>query len=308
MFLLYVHLLRQAGVKPTVGLVADRDRIFFRQSLLTPFQLDHQLVGIPAPGRSTIWVDPSLRFASPGLVLPDYQGTRGLEIDLDTWTVKPAMIGVQPAAFNVRQFAYEITAGEEEDSFKVVAGFGGYPEYAQRRRFMALEPKEQARTLKEDLEGDLRGATLTRTAVLHAQDPKANVAWEAEGRIEVEAGRRRALDPFPAMPWAVPVPSALPERRTHLIVMPYPRTHVAHSRVRMPAGYRLAPNEPINHANSLGTVAFSAKEVEPGLADVVLRVELKAVVLQPEAYKELKDYLAWVEDASRRQLTLERSR
>ncbi len=308
MLLLYLHLLKQAGLKPTVALVADRDRIFFRETLLTPFQLDRQLVGIAAPGRSTIWVDPTLRFASPGLVLPDYQGTRGLEVDLETWQVKPAKISAQPAAFNVRQFSYEITAGEEEDAFKVVAAFSGYPEYAQRRRFMALEPKEQARTLKEDLEADLRRATLTRTAVLHAQDPKENVSWEAEGRLEVDAGRRRTLDPFPAMPWAVPIPSALPEGRTHLIVMPYSRTQVARSRVRMPPGYRLSLNEPLNRANQLGTVVFSAKEVEPGVAEAVMRVELTAVVLQPEAYGELKDYLAWVEDASRRTLTLERAR
>ena len=120
------------------------------------------------------------------------------------------------------------------------------------------------------------------------------MAWEAEGRIEVEAGRRRALDPFPAMPWAVPIPSALPERRTHLIVMPYPRTHVAHSRVRMPAGYRLAPNEPINHANSLGTVAFSAKEVEPGIAERCCGSSSRRSSCSRKPTSELKDYLAWV--------------
>jgi hypothetical protein len=308
MFLLYLHLLKQAGMKPTVALVADRDRIFFRHDMLSPFQLNRQLVGITAPGRGTIWVDPSLRFASPGLVLPDYQGTRGLELDVDTWTMKPVTIPAQTEAFNVRKFSYDITAGEEEDLFKVVASFGGYPEYAQRRRFMALEPKEQARTLKEDLEADLQGASITRTEVLHAQDPKDNVTWEAEGRLEVESGRRRIVKPFPAMPRAVPIPSALPEKRSEPIIMPYSRTQVAKSRVRMPAGYRLSAAEPTKHENLVGTVAFSAREVEPGVAEAVMRVELRAVVLRPEAYPQVKDYLAWVEDAARRTLVLERSR
>jgi hypothetical protein len=307
MFLLYLHLLREAGAKPSIALVADRDRIFFRRSLLTPFQLDRQLVVVSAPGRSPVFVDPALRFAAPGLVLPDYQGTRGLELDVEKWTVKPLAIPAQVAAFNVRQFKYEIAAGEEEDAFKVVAQFAGYPEFAERRRFMALEPKEQARTLKEDLEEDLRGATLTRAEVLGAQDPKQNVSWQAEGRREVEGGRRRILAAFPAMPTPLRIPSALAERRTLPIVMPYSRTHLARSRITLPAGYRLAPSEPLNRSNALGTVSYSAAETSPGVAEAALRVELNAVVLAPDAYKDLKDYLAWVDDASHRTVVLERA-
>ena len=172
---------------------------------------------------------------------------------------------------------------------------------------MALEPKEQARTLKEDLEEDLKGATITRTEVVGTHDAKLNVGWQAEGRLEVEGSRRRTLRPFPAMPRAVPIPSALAERRTLPIVMPYSRMQVARSRVQLPPGYRLSRSEPMDRANDVGSVSFSAKEAEPGIAEASMKVELKAVFLPAEKYQDVKDYLAWVRDAANRTLTLERS-
>jgi hypothetical protein len=308
MFLMYVQLLKNVGITPKVAFVTPRSRRIFNENLLSPFQLDEQIVGIPGgPNQDTIWVDPSERFASPGLIWPEYQGTRGLEVDLDTWEVKSTMLPVQASAYNVRVFQYVITPDEEDDRFQLTARFSGYPEYVERRRFMALEPKEQSRTLKEDLEEDLVGATISKAEVHEAHSAGLNVRWEVEGRVEREAGRRRTVRPFPGLPAPLPAPDSLPESRSMLIVLPYARTHAASSQIHVPEGYRLAPVEPFNKANVVGTVSWSAAQASPELAKVALKVEIQSALHPPEHYAALKEFLAWVREARGRVLTLERA-
>ena len=139
MFLLFLNLAKDAGLKPTVALVTDRDERIFRPSLLAPFQLDRYLVGVTEPGAPTMWLDPAVRFGSD-TIPPDYQGTKGLELDMDTWTLKPVSILPQPAEYNVRRFTYDLNLGAEADQFAIKAEFNGYPDYEARWRFLKLEP------------------------------------------------------------------------------------------------------------------------------------------------------------------------
>jgi hypothetical protein len=305
MFLLYLHLAKQAGLKPTVALVTDRSKRVFQWKLLSNYQLDHYLVGVAESGRPVLWLDPTLRFGG-GVIHPSHQGTPGLELDTDAWTLKPVRMPILPAAFNVREFTYELQLGEDEDAFTAKARFGGYPDYVERRQFMALEPKEQSRSLKERLEKELKTATITRAEVAGAQSADRNMTWEAEGRMEVEASRRRTVGLFPAMPRVVTVPPALPETRTLPIVLPYPCVQVARTRVSIPSGYHLVTGDGVDHSNTVGSVSLSLREAGPGRAEAVLRIELTSTMLRPEAYGELKEFLTWSEAASRRSVILER--
>lgn len=318
MLLLFLELARDAGLRPTVALVADRDERLFRPALLAPFQLGQYswyartwdphnggLVGITVPGAATLWLDPSLRFGS-ATILPAYQGTAALELDTEAWTLKPISIPTQPAASNVRRFAYELDLREKSDAFKVKAQFSGYPDYLEHRRFGLEESAEQVRRLKESLQEEIAGAEVTRTQVDHAQDPAANVEWAAEGRIEAEPARRRAFRPFPAMPWPLRVsPAALSSTRTAPIVMPYLQVHAAEAIVRVPAGYRLITGEPVEHSNSFGSVSLTTNPTASGVS-AVLRVEITKLVQPAEAYADLKEFLAWIEDACGRSFILEK--
>lgn len=305
MFLLFLNLAKDAGLKPTVALVTDRERRIFRPSLLAPFQLDEYLVGVTEPGTPTMWLDPAVRFGS-GTILPDYQGTKGLELDMDAWTLKPVSIPPQPAAYNVRRYVYELNLGAEADQFAVKAEFSGYPDYETRWRFLTLEPAEQSRKLKEELEKSLTGAEMTRAQVSNAQAADQNVEWAAEGRIEAESERRRSVRPFPAMPWPLWVaPSELASTRTVPIVLSFLQVHTAQSTVRYPPGYRLITGAAVQHANALGSVSLTMKET-PSAVVAVLRVDINHLFLAAEAYGDLKDFLAWIQDACGRTFILEK--
>jgi hypothetical protein len=307
MFLLYLNLARDVGLKPTVALVANREQRLFRAEMLAPFQFDDYLVGVSEPGAPTLWLDPSMRFGS-GTLLPAYQGTSALELDLEAWTLKPVSIPPQPPAYNVRRYTYELTLGEESDHLSVRAEFNGYPDWAERWRFLKLEPAEQARKLEDELESEITGADVTTARVDNAQAANENVAWTAEGRIEVAPERRRTVKPFPAMRWPFWIASSeLAATRTVPIVLPYLQIHAAKSTVRFPAGYRLITGAPVQHANSIGSVSLSIKET-PSAAEAVLRVDVNKLFLSPEAYGDFKDFLSWLQDACGRGFILERVR
>ena len=307
MLLLFLQLAKDAGLKPTIALVTDRDVRIFRPALLAPFQLDDYLVGISEPGAPTMWLDPAVRFAS-GTILPQYQGTSALELDMDAWTLKPVVIQPQPPAYNARRYNYELNLGEESDAFAIKAEFNGYADYSERWRFMKLEPTEQARRLKEELEKGITGAAVTRTQVENAQSAEHNLVWTAEGRIEAEAERRRTIDPFPDMPWPVWVAaSELPSTRTVPIAMPYLQVHEAISTVRRPAGYRLITGRPVQLTSPFGSVSLRLKDLPSGV-EAVLRVEIKTLFLRSEGYADLKELLASIQDACGRRFILEKER
>jgi len=307
MMLLFLNLAKDAGLKPTVALVADREQRIFRPSLLAPFQFGQYLVGVADPGSPTMWLDPALRFGSSTL-LPAYQGTKGLELDIDAWTAKPVSIPAQPAAYNVRRYTYDLNLGEDADQFAIKAEFNGYPDYEVRWRYLKFEPAEQARKLKEELEQSLSGWEMTRTQVDNAQAADQNVTWTAEGRIEAEAERHRTVRPFPSMPWPLWVSaSELASTRTQPVVLPFLQVHAAQSTVRYPAGYRLITGEPMQHANALGSVSLTMKHT-PSTLVAVLRVDINKLQLPAEAYGDLKELLAWIQDACGRTFILEKER
>lgn len=308
MFLLLLHLAKDAGLKPTVVLVADREERIFRPTLLAPFQLDHYLIGVSEPTRPTLWLDPTARFAG-AVIRPEYQGTSGLEVDTDEWTLKQTSIPAQPAAYNVRRYTYQLDLGEEEDQLRLKAEFSGYPDWAERWRFLKLEPAEQSRRLKEDLEKEITGAEVTHAQVDNAQSPDQGLAWTAEARIEVEPGRRRTVSLFRAMPWPLWVPTAeLAATRTVPIVMSYLQAHGAKATVTYPAGHRLITGGPVQQSNSLGSVTLSIRQTAPATVEAVLRVEITTLVLPAASYGELKDFIGWVQDACGRTFILENQR
>ena len=173
---------------------------------------------------------------------------------------------------------------------------------------MKLEPAEQSRKLKEELEKGLTGAEVTRAQVNNAQTADQNLEWTAEGRIEADSERRRTVRPFPAMPWPIWVaPSELASTRTVPIVVPFLQVHAAQSTVRYPSGYRLITGGPVQHASPFGSVSLTMKET-PSAVEALLRVEINKLFLTADAYGSFKDFLASIQDACGRTFILERER
>ena len=307
---IYFRLLQDAHLPPTKLLfVADRDRWCMDPNIRDVDQYSSVLVGIPEEGRPPLWVDPGLRFAQPGLINADYQGTLGLCVDTATWSATFIPVPVLGLRSSLQSYTCRLEVGEDEDTFKLEAAFVGHPEHLQRKRYLALQQAAQDKLLRERLEAQDARCQVTRTEVLNATDPRQNLAWRAEGRREREPGSRLAVDPFPLVPLPFHAPDAWPEQRTDPIILPHAGIFLARASFRIPAGYHPLPQEKFEHRNSFGAVIWAqeqvAAEAGPEL-QVALRVDVEHPTGGPERYQDLKDFMAWVREAKARLVVLEK--
>lgn len=308
---MYFYLLKEAGLIPLIGLVVDRDILLFDYNTLDANQFTHELFGIEEAGRGILWLDPTLRFATPGLIPSEYQGTAGLMVDSGNWKASPFTVPVQPALANQCQFHYQVSLDDDGESFAVVAEFSGIPEYEERNRFFIYDNAGQTRILKEGLESRIKNLVLTKAEVLNAQDSLNNISWKVAGQIETAPSRVREVMPFPAMPSPLWIPDSFPSQRHEPILMPYCSTHLAVAHIEVPAGYHYEPGTPFSHTNRFGSVHWlAAPETKNGRSSVkaLLRVDVTGFYEKPEAYDDFKAFLGWVREATGRTVKLERTR
>lgn len=306
MKLLYYHLLQAAGIKPLIGKVPNRDVTLFDWQHLNPWQFDRDLIGIEESGKGVLWLDPSLRAAMPGVLAPEFTWVPAFVIDSKTWKGSKGSIagGGVP---NARKYTFQIELGEDGDQFKMSSEFGGYPEYLERSRYLALDPVAQSKELKERFENAMKNLVISSAEVNNAADVTKNVTWHVEGSIEREPQRRRVVDPFPGMPWPLWVPSKLDETRTSTIVLPYPCAQVAVATFKAPKGFVMEPQLPIKEQNTFGKVIWMPTfDATTGEIKVVLRVEVTGVIAAADQWGNLKVFLGWVEEACRRQVSLKK--
>jgi hypothetical protein len=307
MRLLFYHLLKAAGLKPVIAKVPDREVSLFSWTHLNPWQFHADLIGVEEAGGGMMWFDPSNRFATPGVVHPDYTAVPALIVNTATWTGSRGVVGSLGANANIRRYTYRLDLEEDADRFQVDSEFAGYPEYVERNRYMALEPKEQSKLLKETFEKAMKNLAVTGSEVKNTSDAKASVTWQLKGSLERESSRRRAVDPFPGMPWPLWVPSKLEEVRTVPIVLPYQATQLAVSSFTVPKGYTMGQHQELQQQNGFGKVFWvPSYDAATRTGKVVLRVEVSTVSASASQWAQFRQFLTWIEDACRRQIVLTR--
>lgn len=310
MVVLLYNLLKDAGKQPKIALLSDRNVTLFRLGIFNPWQATHAAVAIGVLGKGMLLLDPSQRFAAPGLVHPDFQGVQGLLLDpKNNWSAQPFTVPIQPAAFNQRRFEYTLEIGEEEDRFKVNAQFSGFPELVERRRYDDDEQMERNRKLKKRFEKQIQGVVIQNAEVQNAENPSANVAWAVEGTVERENGRQRHVLPFPGLFFPINIPDVMPAERTLPMVMPYLQIQSARCSIKIPKGYKIQAGQLFEQRNSFGTVAWSAQmqaQGEETTAIVTLNVSVDSMFAPSAAYEGLKTYLGWIIEVYKRKLILEK--
>ena len=306
---LFAALAEQAGLHPRLAFVKDRNFSLFHYEIPNVYQLQDFLVGIPLGPTDTMWLDPSLRFVSPGLILPAYQGVQGLVMDVGAWKPRPEVVNAQPSQFNQSVYHFLLEIAGEEEHIKAKTGFTGYPEMVERRKYLASSQEEADRSLKEAMEKRIADATVTLALVSGAWSSDQNAHWDFEAKREVAGGGTLRLDPFPGMGAPTWLPSSWPDHRTVPVVMHHLFTHDAESRVHLPAGYVLQPAPALEQQNSFGTVSWKVEvKTEGGAATATVKyhVDLQRLSAPAGAERELRQFLAWVEDGYRRMLVLEK--
>ncbi|MBI3130418.1 MAG: hypothetical protein HYZ13_03585 [Acidobacteria bacterium] len=305
MRLLFFHLLKSAGIIPKVGMVVDREFNFFDWNSLNPWQFNHRLIGVDDPQGGTAWFDPTCRYATPGVVHPDYTGVPALVIDSATWKPVRGTVATLGAGLNSRRFTYALTLQDEQDEFTLKTEFGGFPEFLERLRFMKLEPSEQSKELKDSLTRSMKNVTIDSAEIQNATDSTKGVLWEVKGRIERESQRKRTVDPFPSMPWPLEVPTKLEAKRTGPIILPFLMTHIAISTFKVPSGWTMGEQQTLKMQNGFGRVVW-LPSYDPATREgkVVLRVDVSAMSAGAIEWGAFKAYLGWIEDACRRSVEL----
>ncbi|HEY3399965.1 MAG TPA: hypothetical protein VGK03_04980 [Geothrix sp.] len=307
MRLLFYHLLKQAGLVPKIGKVVDRDRAFFDWTQLNPWQFHHDLIGIDLPAGGTAWVDPTLRHATPGVIHPDYTGVNMLQIDTATWKPSRGTIPGRSASANGRKYTYILDLTDDGDTFDMRSEFTGYPEYVERQSYMALEPREQEKALRERFEKAMKNLVVSEAVVSDTADPKKDVTWRVKGSLERGPGRSRAVDPFPGMPWPLWVPPQMDQERKVAIVLPYLSLQIAQSQFQVPQGFKPRLQEEMRQENEFGRV-FWVPAFDPATrkASVTLRVEVNTLSRGADRWESFRTFLGWIETACRRQVVLVR--
>ena len=299
MFLLYLQVFQDLGLKPVVVFVGGPDGQPFTPSVRSPGQFTWRLLGVPVQGgKGMLWFDPMARFFPQGLVPGVYQGVPGLLVDPETWSSSLYQMPVQPPALNRTRLDYALELGEEEDVFKVQAKFMGLPEYAERYRFLTLDPAEQGRKLRLDVETAATSLTVDRAAVANAADPASNLAWELSGTMAAAGGRVREVQPFPYLPTHFNLPKDWPTERDIPIRLPYCQILACTATFRVPGGYTLRKVEPMKNENAWGKVLLtvtSHPEAGGEQVEVAFSVTLARMFGAAGDYQTLRSFMDWVE-------------
>lgn len=306
MVLLYVNLLKGAGVDPKLALVRNRNQGIFEYGFASLHQAQVFLVGVDEPGKPTLWMNPEARYSPPGILDSDYQGTPCLFVDTRTWDTTPGSIPFQSRDVNRRHFDYRVEPGDEQCLFTLKAAHAGLPALRERDHFLPMSQALQDENLKTSLEARYPAAKITSAKVLNATDPSRTVAFDAAGTVPLEEGRRIQLAPFPCMPPPLWIPQSFPETRKERIVLPYSRIQTAECVMKVPPGYRLAPTEDMRMANGLGRVTWVAEALGAEEVKITFKVEVVVTSTGPGSYGAFRTFLGWIDEAMRRRVLMEK--
>jgi len=307
MVLLYVNLLKGAGVDPKLALVRGRNAGLFEYWFPSLHQTEAILVGVDEPGKPTLWMNPGTRYLPAGILESEYQGTPTLFVDTRTWEPVQGTLPFQSMDVNRRHFDYRVEPADEQCRFTLKAAFTGLPAVREREASLPLPQGRQDEALKASLEARALGGEIAWAKVLNATDPSRTVAWEAAGTLPLEEGRRVQLTPFPCMPPPLWIPPSFPETRKERIVLPYSRIQTAECVMKLPRGYRLAPTEDMRRSNGFGRVAWTVAAMEdPGEVKVTFKAEVVVASSGPGSYGAFRTFLGWIDEAMRLRVLVER--
>ncbi|MBI3130419.1 MAG: hypothetical protein HYZ13_03590 [Acidobacteria bacterium] len=307
MRLLFYCLLEEMGIKPLVAKVVDREQALFEWGQLNPWQFGNDLIGVRNPDGATVWFEPTRRFVTPGVVHPDYTGVPALILDSASWKATRGVVGVLDARFNRRKYTYAMELDESSDTYDLSAEFTGFPENVERSRYLALDPKEQSKTLKEHYERSMKNLQVASAEVFNSASAQMGLSWTLKGALEREGGRSRVVEPFPGMPWPLWIPDRLEETRALPIVLPYPMVQEAVSTFKIPAGYRIPTLQGVSHENGFGRVTWTPTvDAANRTVKVVFQTEVGAYSAPPPEWQAFRTFLGWVESACRMQILLSR--
>lgn len=310
-FNLAFRLLMDANLHPKLILAADRDNREFLFDLKDYHQVDRWLIAVAGPdGKSMLISQPNSRLLPLGIIDSAFQGTKALMVDSQDWSAHPFQIPFQSPELSRKTFNLEVDPEEDGTRFKIHQSSDGIEGWIERTGFFSLTREEANRRLKEKLQGST-SITIEKVDIPGWDQPMGTSTWEAEGRSELDGGRRRTLDPFPTLVCPMWVPTSWPQSRIDPVVMYYPSFFEATSRIHVPEGWKADLPEATERDNYFGKVTWKAEALqESGATTILVSYTVRVSTILGGAGRELdlRELLSWVSEAWNRRITLEKSR
>lgn len=307
MFYLAYQLMQDAGLNPKVIGVVNRYEKVMQTSVKNLYQFDRYVLGVDAPGKGTLILDPQDRTLPIGTIPYAYQRTTSLVVDTATWKTSVHEIPEMSAEQNLRRYEFQHNLNGGKHSVVVDSSFKGVPEYLERDRFFALSPEAQTESLKKSFGGQQYGWVVEKSEVHNATDRRNPIAQHVTAVREYEESRRMQISPFPGMPSTLYIPDNLPETRHVPISLGYTRTHRATARIKLPEGFHLVPTPAMDQKNYFGHVRWEVKAdpVQPHEALLSYEVVLSEATTSDLYYPALLQFLGWVREAQSRNVIVE---
>lgn len=304
---LFYHLLKESGVHPHILHVVSIHERPFIESMRTDAQFHWTLLRVVEDGKPPLLLDSDLRFAKPGLISTEFQGTKAVAMDSATWGIGMTQVGFQQAEDAVSD--YRFTIGPLEQGrlpYQIEAVFQGMADQSERNAFLPTASGQRWAMLQARLEGDGKAQCLEQGVVGDPTDLGVPMSWRASGWMGGLGQGTLGIRPFPGLPWLVGTPDSFPGERDIPFYLGPPRTQHAVCQLTVPAGYRIRPSGPLVHDSPVGRVSWSlASRPEQHQVELRLDVVVKQGLIPVDQKDLCRSFLAYLDQAMQQQVFLE---
>lgn len=289
--MLFVALVRAAGLPARLILVADRSRTVFNPAFLNLNQFD-ALVAIVQLGGKDVFLDPGTRFCPYGIIDWRYSAVQGLQETTDNKTSFGSTSSPTYQQAVVERKAVLTLAEDDTEEGTVRVGFTGLE--AMERRQLGAQTDVAGR--KKLLEDEVKSWLPTGSEVTISKEPRWDetespliAEFKVSGPLAVNAGKRKIV---PLHFFEVNEQPVFPAPdRTQAVYFDYPSQVIDQVDLTVPKG-SVVESLPADDSVRLQYALYETKQKveQPGTIVSIRNVIMGGMLFPKEQYKEIKDF------------------
>jgi len=305
---LFLNVAKALGAEAYEVLATDRTERFWDPHLLTTEQFDSSLAAVRAPGEP----DERFVFLAPASGL-SYGQVPWWLTGANGWMATPrGGREIKLRASPIRENSVDARAAIRFDPDGAARSVWtesatGQEQYLEWRALRRMDPEERQKRL-DLLCGSSARFEITKAAGPDPNETTAAFHLECEGELTgLAPGELSTYSLSPEGPWNEWMPDLTASSRTHPVVFEYPRMSHTVIDVAAPPGFTTGPAPPpvtIETDFAVFTATFVAA---PSGFKVERDVQFAALLIMPDEYPKLRDFLLSVRAADRTPLPFTRS-
>ena len=279
----------------------------FDSKALNPFDLylNAPLIALDRGNSQMVLFSPQWPEYPPGFIPPHLQGGPALVVDPDNrWQCNFANSPrFGPEAHKViRQYQLKITPDGTID-LEVSEEVSGVFEASLREDYLPIPQDERDEKLQRVWQNRISTWQIESAVVSNAEDFEKKIGLRVQAKETLELDRLSwiALQPFPGSTQPLSSPEIWPDNRTQPILLPHCSTYIDLATISLPQGWVLRGDSSWQKENDVGLVRYVAVQKDNAITvrrDIVLKQDL----MPADKERDLKYFLAWMEEASRQNI------